>query len=177
MILRMCRPLFLAASKHRKLCSGLCLHCVDLSMPSGPGWALHALSAVDIHGSWFTCAVWVSFFFSISMNLFMSVLDFHSGSVAQLTLQWSFFIKSATWHLHGTCLVYSFMCSAYPIKKATLLVFHSFDVLSSDAVTFSINFHFQISSVLNTDVFTAAQSPACTGVRLHRVGCFDVFVS
>lgn len=49
MILRMCRPLLLAASKHRKSCSGLCLHCVDLSMPSGPGWALHALSTVDIH--------------------------------------------------------------------------------------------------------------------------------
>lgn len=49
MILRMCRPFLLAASKHRKSCSSLCLHCVDPSMPSGPGWALHALSTVDIH--------------------------------------------------------------------------------------------------------------------------------
>lgn len=49
MIVRMCRPLVLAASKHRKSCGGLCLHCVDLSMPPGTGWALHALSAVDTH--------------------------------------------------------------------------------------------------------------------------------
>lgn len=49
MIVRMCRALVLAASKHRKSCGGLCLHCVDLPMPPGPGWALHALNAVDIH--------------------------------------------------------------------------------------------------------------------------------
>lgn len=33
MIVKMCRPLVLAASKHHKSCGGLCLHCVDLSVP------------------------------------------------------------------------------------------------------------------------------------------------
>lgn len=49
MIVRMCRPLVLAASKHRKSCGGLCLHCADLSVPSGAGWVPHALSSADIH--------------------------------------------------------------------------------------------------------------------------------
>lgn len=49
MIVRMCRPLILAASKHRKSCGGLCLHYADLSMPSGSGWALRVLNSVDIH--------------------------------------------------------------------------------------------------------------------------------
>lgn len=35
MIVRMCRPLVLAASKHHKSCGALCLHWVDLSLPSG----------------------------------------------------------------------------------------------------------------------------------------------
>ena len=55
MIVRMCRPLVLAASKHHKSCGGLCLRCVDLPVPSGPGWSLRALSPADIHtqGGWF----------------------------------------------------------------------------------------------------------------------------
>lgn len=66
MIVRMCRPLVLAASKHHKSCGGLCLHCVDLPVPSGPGWSLRALSPVDIHthGGWFiyTQTVYMSCF-------------------------------------------------------------------------------------------------------------------
>lgn len=66
MIVRMCRPLVLAASKHHKSCGGLCLHCVDLPVPSGPGRSLRALSPVDIHthGGWFiyTKTVYMSCF-------------------------------------------------------------------------------------------------------------------
>lgn len=35
MIVRMCRPLVLAAGKHHKSCGGLCLHWVDLCLASG----------------------------------------------------------------------------------------------------------------------------------------------
>lgn len=74
MIVRMCRALVLAASKHRKSCGGLCLHCVDLPMPPGPGWALHALSAVDIHTRDMHSYVY-------QLKKYASVY-FHSGSVA-----------------------------------------------------------------------------------------------
>lgn len=65
MIVRMCRPLILAASKHRKSCGSLCLHCVDLSMPSGSGWALRVLNTVDIHthGADFIHPATVAFFY------------------------------------------------------------------------------------------------------------------
>lgn len=49
------QTLVLAASKHRKSCGAVCLHWVDLWMPSGPGWALHALSTVDIHTHGASC--------------------------------------------------------------------------------------------------------------------------
>lgn len=41
MIVRKCRPLALAARKHRK--SRLCLCCADLGMPPGSGGAFHVL--------------------------------------------------------------------------------------------------------------------------------------
>lgn len=61
----------------------------------------------------------------------MSVLGFHSGSVAQLTLQcWILSPLRFFYSVKNVCSVYFFMWSACPIKRAMRSTLHCFGVLS-----------------------------------------------
>lgn len=76
MIVRMCRPLVLAASKHHKSSGGLCLHWVDLSLPSGSWLGPLCPPRCRCTYGTRTSTVWADHIYSGGFTLFIFTFDF-----------------------------------------------------------------------------------------------------